>query len=174
MTSCFRQQDGKNYPMAEIASNHWKHDIILAITGMEWSIWIVENVTILSIKFCGVEWVQNIDANKSAQVGNFPSSCSLLDVLLVTWLAGSMMDWWVTVRWPEGSLLRRVITLKSHYSEGSLLRIEHKKGHCSEGSLLRRVIAPKGHVSELENKRRQFWFCWHRLSDNGQARPYLE
>ena len=26
----------------------------------------------------------------------------------------------------------------------------------------------------LENKRRQFWFCWHTLSDNGQARPYLE
>ena len=26
----------------------------------------------------------------------------------------------------------------------------------------------------LENKRRQFWFCCHRLSGNGQARPYLE
>ena len=25
----------------------------------------------------------------------------------------------------------------------------------------------------LENKRRQFWFCCHMLSGNGQARPYL-
>ena len=26
----------------------------------------------------------------------------------------------------------------------------------------------------LENKRRQFWFCCHMLSGNGQVRPYLE
>ena len=25
----------------------------------------------------------------------------------------------------------------------------------------------------LENKRRQFWFCCHTLSGNGQARPYF-
>ena len=27
---------------------------------------------------------------------------------------------------------------------------------------------------QLENKRRQFWFCCHMLSGNGQAHPYLE
>ena len=29
-------------------------------------------------------------------------------------------------------------------------------------------------VKKLENKRQQFWFCCHMLSDNCQARPYLE
>ena len=29
-------------------------------------------------------------------------------------------------------------------------------------------------MQQLENKRRQFWFCCHMLSGNGQARPYLE
>ena len=53
-----------------------------------------------------------------------------LKILLVTGV------WWVTVRWPEGSLLRRIITLKGHYSE---------KDHCSEGLLLR--IKYKGHFS---------------------------
>ena len=28
---CFRQQDGKNYPMAQIAANHWNHDIIINV-----------------------------------------------------------------------------------------------------------------------------------------------
>ena len=35
---CFRQQDGKNYPMAQIASNHWNHDIIQNISwGQIWT-----------------------------------------------------------------------------------------------------------------------------------------
>ena len=29
-------------------------------------------------------------------------------------------------------------------------------------------------IIKLENKRRQFLFCCHMLSGNGQARPYLE